>query len=83
MSHPLLQSITIVLIIMLQILFPITKGQIFSKKRLMMNSHITIHNIYSSYNYLIIFKLYKNMNSEYLFYYFYLEILNFMIIFAK
>jgi hypothetical protein len=83
MSHPLLQSITIVLIIMLQILFPITKGQIFSKKRLMMNSHITIHNIYSSYNYLIIFKLYKNMNSEYLFYHFCLELLNFMIIFAK
>ena len=29
-----------------------------------MNSYVAIHNIYSFYNYLIIFKLYKYMNSE-------------------
>lgn len=29
-----------------------------------MNSHITVHGLYSFYNYLIIFELYKIMNSE-------------------
>lgn len=29
-----------------------------------MNSHVTIHSLYSFYNYLIIFELHKIMNSE-------------------